>query len=73
MGWAIGMGHRVSRMVLGVWWNAWEVLLGGSLRWLSVSVACLSRQWQHRAIHSESRLATMWGVDQPYRGSLSTH
>ena len=62
-GWAIGMGHRVSRMVLGVWWNAWEVLLGGSLRWLSVSVASLSRQWQHRAVHAESRLATAWGAN----------
>ena len=70
---AIRLGHPASRMVLGVWWNAWEVLLGGSLRRLSVSVAGLCRQWQHRAVHAKSRPATMWGIDQPYRGSLSTH
>ena len=62
-GWAIGLGHRASRMVLGVWWNAWEVLLGGSLRRLIVSVACLSDSWQYRAVHAESRLATAWGTN----------
>ena len=70
---AIGLGHRASRMVLGVWWNAREVLFGGSLRRLIVSVACLSDWWQYRAALAQSRPATMWGIDQPYRGSLTTH
>ena len=60
-------------MVLGVWRNAWEVLLGGSLRRLIVSVACLFDWWQYRAAVAQSRPATMWGIDQPYRGSLSAH
>ena len=60
-------------MVLGVWWNAWEVLLGGSLRRLIVSVACLSDWWQYRAALAQSRPATMWGIDQPYQGSLTAH
>ena len=57
-------------MVLGVWWNAREVLLSGSLRRLIVSVACLSDWWQYHAALAKSRPATMWAIDQPYQGSL---
>ena len=60
---AIRLGQPASRMVLGVWWNAREVLLSGSLRRLIVSVACLSDWWQYHAVHAESRLATAWGAN----------
>eukprot|EP01043_Picozoa_sp_COSAG02_P022953 COSAG02_NODE_1210_length_13856_cov_12.266182_7_plen_105_part_00 len=33
------MARAIGMVVLGVWRNGWEVLLGGSLRRLSVSVA----------------------------------
>jgi hypothetical protein len=51
---AIRVGHWASRLVLWVSFNRWELLLGGALHRLIVSIACLTDQCQYGAAPAQS-------------------
>ena len=76
-GWAIRLCHWASRMVLSEWRNAWEVLLGGSLRRLSASaahtvspVAARCRPRSEQTGHDVGRRPALSGLSNR---PLSTH